>query len=93
MVTNPIIIEVCRRHGVSLSDFFGKGRKKQVVACRKEAAGILRGRGNSWVVVGRLLRRNRDTARYWLDPNVRQIRKTYMLKRWHDVYKHEARAR
>lgn len=90
-MTHPVIIEACQKHGVSLDDFFGTGRKRPVVACRTEAARILRERGNSWVVTARIIKRSRDTARYWLDDNVRKCRKNYMLKRWHDVYKHEHR--
>lgn len=91
-MANPVILEVCRKHRITVNDFFSKKRNAKLMACRAEAAQIFRDRGNSWDAVARLLKRNRDTARYWLDDNVRQIRKAYMLKRWREAYKHEARA-
>lgn len=88
-MTHPVILETCRQHMVRVDDFFSQKRNGQLMRCRVDAARILRERGNSWVVVGRIVGRSRDTVRYWLDMNVRNTRKAYMLKRWHSFYKYQ----
>lgn len=89
-MTNPVIVDVCKKHGIDVSTFFSSARGEKLMACRAEAARIFRDKGHSWEGAAILLRRNRDTVRYWLDPRVREFRKKYMVRRWREL-QHEAR--
>lgn len=88
-MTHPVIVEVCKKHGIEPQNFFGTGRTKKLWECRVEAARIFRDRGHSWQGVANLVKRNRDTIRYWLDDGYRQSRSDYILKSWHETYKHK----
>jgi hypothetical protein len=88
-MTHPIILDACRKHHVTPEEFFGAGRARFLTRCRKEAARNLRAKGCSWRVMSRILKRSRETVRYWGDLKIRQNRRAYMLRRWHDVYKHQ----
>ncbi len=70
--TNSIVLKVCNEHKIYPAEFFGRGRDKRLTAARREAMRRLRGVGMNHVMIARLLRLNRSSVYYWLNPKSRE---------------------
>lgn len=52
---NTILRAVAEKHGCTMPDIRGSERRRSIVAARREAAAILRGRGLSYSDIGKAL--------------------------------------
>lgn len=84
-VCDSIVLTVCEECGVTAKEFFGPGRRKKLTDARRIAIDRLRAQELSYRVIGRLIRRNYKTVKYWLSPSYRAYRAGYMA-RYHKVH-------
>lgn len=80
MTSHPIILAICREHLITPEEFFGNRRTRRLTSARKMAIELLRAKGLSLMGCARLIRRDRETIRYWLYPKVRDQRRTRMKR-------------
>jgi transposase len=77
-----IIEAVCKLHGITPAEFYGRSTTKRIVAARKDAIDALRVKNLSVDAIARIMRRNRSTIQYWVYPGIHERRITNYLKRY-----------
>jgi chromosomal replication initiation ATPase DnaA len=79
MTGREIIKTVMADHGIGPKDFFGKSRVRHLVRARAAAIKQMREAGMSNSTIGRIMKRDYSTVRYWAHPEYRRRRLAYGL--------------
>lgn len=79
-MTESIVLTVCRECKVHPSEFFGRGKDKRLVRCRRLAIFRLRHAGFSYAGIARVMKRNYSAILYWAHPEYRARRVDYYAK-------------
>ena len=76
-----VIPTICCEHQVTQGEFFGPMQNRKVVEARRAAIEALRAKGLSLMACARLMKRDRETIRYWCNSDARAQRRLRNLKR------------
>jgi chromosomal replication initiation ATPase DnaA len=79
MTGREIIKVIMAERGIGPKDFFGDSRMRHVVRARAAAIRQMRDAGMSNVTIGRVMKRDYSTVRYWALPEDRRRRLAYGL--------------
>jgi chromosomal replication initiation ATPase DnaA len=79
MTGREIIKTVMADRGIGPKDFFGKSRVPHLVRARAAAMKRMRDAGMSKATIGRVMKRDYSTVRYWTQPEYRRRRLAYGL--------------
>ena len=80
-MNQSIVLQICERHGIAPELFFSPMRSRKLAACRRDAIVALYGAGFNQRAIGRLIRRDASTVKYWLHPKARKRKLAVMRKR------------
>lgn len=75
-MTQSIVLQVCQERKIDPADFFNPQKREQrLVKARLVAIGRLQEAGFSMRGISRMMRRNYDTIRYWMKPELREYKR------------------
>lgn len=74
MTTGSIVLDTCKEFGIPPSMFFGSSRRPDVVNARRIAIERFIAAGFSKECTARMVKRDRQTVRYWTIPRNREHR-------------------
>ena len=80
--SHEIVRSVILRHHIHKDDFFGLSRELHLVQARIEAAQKLHSAGKTKSQIARVLKRNIDTIRYYLEPNIKRRKQAKYIANW-----------
>lgn len=89
---NSVVSTVCRKHRITLEEFFGPRRIRKFSVARKEAIERLFANGMTLAGCARLIGRDKSTIAYWLHPEWRERKRASMRRYRSDGKAWEARA-
>jgi hypothetical protein len=87
---NSVVSSVCRKHCITLEEFFGPRRIRKFSLARKEAIERLFAKGMTLAACARLIGRDKSTIAYWLHPEWRE-RKRASMRRYRGLAGREVR--
>ena len=67
-MTQSIVLRICEQQGVSAEEFFGRSKKRKLVAARRAAIDALQAEGFDPCQIACLIRRNVSTVHYRIKP-------------------------
>jgi hypothetical protein len=79
-MTESIVLTVCRECKVHPTEFFGRGKDKRLVKCRRIAIHRLHHAGFNYAAIARIMKRDYSGILYWVHAEYREKRVGYYAK-------------